>query len=168
MCSQFLSVDQFGSNRGTKTGLSHRCKKCNVISVIATTPEQKEALRERRRRHERKRRLRPEYVARHRELGRLRSQRKGPEIRLKAWKRNILTKYGLSHEEYLRILDDQGGRCAICKTDQFRDSRPVVDHCHKTGNVRGLLCHKCNAGIGMFGEEISYVACALQYLEKSK
>jgi hypothetical protein len=43
-----------------------------------------------------------------------------------------------------------------------------IDHCHITGKVRGLLCHKCNKGIGLLGDDPARVAAALNYLEGTK
>ena len=57
--------------------------------------------------------------------------------------------YGISSEEYEKILKDQKGRCAIC--GRFPSRRRLdVDHNHVTGEVRGLLCHRCNRGLGFF------------------
>ncbi|WEB38747.1 endonuclease VII domain-containing protein [Streptomyces yunnanensis] len=50
--------------------------------------------------------------------------------------------YGLLSGEYDKLLKEQGGSCSICK--QTRSGRLDVDHCHKTGQVRGLLCARCN------------------------
>ncbi|WP_327377689.1 endonuclease VII domain-containing protein [Streptomyces sp. NBC_01216] len=50
--------------------------------------------------------------------------------------------YGLGPGEYATLFQEQGGRCAICR--QTRQQRLSVDHCHKSGLVRGLLCRRCN------------------------
>lgn len=71
--------------------------------------------------------------------------------------------YGLSLGDWNRIRAEQSDRCAICreKTDQF-----VVDHDHKTEAVRGLLCLKCNTGLGMFKDSKAILFQASEYLEK--
>ena len=51
--------------------------------------------------------------------------------------------YGLSAEDYQRLFEAQGGKCAICR--ETRTSNLAVDHCHKTEAVRGLLCARCNS-----------------------
>lgn len=62
--------------------------------------------------------------------------------------------YGISAEEYDAIYKAQGGRCAICRRATGRARRLAVDHNHKTGEVRGLLCKPCNSyGIGMFARD---------------
>jgi hypothetical protein len=71
-------------------------------------------------------------------------------------------RYGTTLEWYRQRLDEQGGVCAICKGVSLK--RLGVDHNHQTGEVRGLLCVKCNAGIGNFNENPSLMYAAVQYL----
>lgn len=73
-------------------------------------------------------------------------------------------KYGLEPGEYDRILERQGGGCAICKQPCARERRLSVDHCHSTGRVRGLLCQNCNAAIGMFKDDTALLFRAIDYL----
>lgn len=62
--------------------------------------------------------------------------------------------YGISAEEYEALYKAQGGHCAICERSTGRTRRLAVDHNHKTGEVRGLLCKPCNSyGIGMFARD---------------
>jgi hypothetical protein len=73
--------------------------------------------------------------------------------------------YGLSREDVARLLDDQGGICAICPED-ISDSFHV-DHSHVSGEVRGLLCSNCNTGIGLLKDDPAVLRSAVEYLEKS-
>ena len=75
--------------------------------------------------------------------------------------------YGISQAEYEAMLAAQGGTCAICRTDEWpgKGNRPHVDHNHKTGRVRGLLCGNCNNGLGNFGEDPARLRAAADYLE---
>jgi hypothetical protein len=73
--------------------------------------------------------------------------------------------YGISPEQYKQMLHNQNGMCAICG---MTNEKLVIDHCHETGHVRGLLCHKCNSGIGMLGDDIEILKCAIWYLELTK
>lgn len=73
-------------------------------------------------------------------------------------------KYGLAPGEYDRILEQQGGGCAICKQPCARERRLSVDHCHSTGRVRGLLCQNCNAAIGMLKDDAALLFRAIDYL----
>lgn len=73
-------------------------------------------------------------------------------------------RYAMSPEQYQALFDLQGGRCAICS----RRRNLVIDHCHQTGNVRGLLCSACNTGIGNLGDTSAALMRAVCYLENSK
>jgi hypothetical protein len=75
-------------------------------------------------------------------------------------------KYGIRHSDYERMLAEQGGVCAICGTTAA-DSRKkylCVDHCHKTGRVRGLLCTKCNVAIGNADDSPERLRSMISYL----
>lgn len=78
--------------------------------------------------------------------------------------------YGITPEDYDRMLAEQGGCCAVCGSDKPggkppRDVRFHVDHCHVTGKARGLLCVSCNVHIGWLERKQAAVAA---YLEKHK
>lgn len=79
-------------------------------------------------------------------------------------------KYGLSIEEYKDKLVSQGHACKICGAKTAQESNPnrefAVDHCHITGKVRGLLCIKCNTGIGMFNDNTELLISAYNYLKE--
>jgi len=76
-------------------------------------------------------------------------------------------RYGISVEQYSSILIEQGGGCAICHASTNVLGRALyVDHDHKTGKVRGLLCHKCNTGLGSFRDSPALTRSATLYLEK--
>lgn len=76
--------------------------------------------------------------------------------------------YGISHEEFVALLTSQNGLCAICGTDEWpgKDNAPHVDHCHKTGGVRGILCGPCNNGLGYFRDDPERLRKAAEYLER--
>ena len=71
--------------------------------------------------------------------------------------------YGMSIQRYRNLLVEQGGKCAIC--EQLADAF-VVDHNHHTGRVRGLLCHRCNAGLGSFYDSSEMLERAVEYLRE--
>lgn len=81
-------------------------------------------------------------------------------------------KYGISHEDYERILAEQGGGCALCgvKPEELTMGKYRtylhVDHCHDTGQVRGLLCPDHNLLLGRFGDSPKMFRRILAYLEK--
>lgn len=76
-------------------------------------------------------------------------------------------KYGFSLEGYTELYSEQNGKCFICSTHKPSrgKDRLVVDHCHETGAVRGLLCHKCNRGIGFLCDDKYLLLNAFSYLE---
>lgn len=72
----------------------------------------------------------------------------------------------ISLEDYNRIFDAQNGCCAICGRHQSElDKRLSVDHDHETGEVRGLLCHGCNLGLGYFKDSPTRLSNASAYLQ---
>lgn len=88
---------------------------------------------------------------------------------LYAWQ--IKRKYGLAMDEYIAMLEIQGGGCSICGARQSQLWREVVrqplliDHDHETGKVRGLLCDHCNRGLGQFRDDPALLHKAAEYLE---
>lgn len=75
-------------------------------------------------------------------------------------------RYGISQKRYLELLTNQGGKCAICGTSVMTKKHPPVDHCHKTGKVREILCYRCNTGLGQFLDSPELLLKAHQYLVK--
>jgi len=70
--------------------------------------------------------------------------------------------YGITRGEHNTLLANQGGVCPVCQSipKQF-----VIDHDHETGDVRGLLCHRCNLGMGYFRDNAAALRSAAVYLE---
>ena len=87
-----------------------------------------------------------------------------PEARAKESLRQKLWVHGLTEAQYRDLQDQHGGRCAICSSDE-----PLrIDHDHKTGKVRGLLCHHCNVALGHFNDSVQLIEKAIEYLCKNK
>ena len=78
---------------------------------------------------------------------------------------DLKAKYGISLDDYTAMHERQQGCCDICGT---ADERLVVDHNHRTGRVRGLLCHLCNAMIGCAREDLDILISALAYLHAER
>lgn len=74
--------------------------------------------------------------------------------------------YGISPEEYERLFQSQGGRCAICRTDQPNGKGFHLDHDHATGAIRGILCSSCNNGLGRFRDDPAHLQAAIAYLAR--
>lgn len=79
--------------------------------------------------------------------------------------------HNLSSMEYEKMLEAQNNKCLICGTTESKTLlHPwlCVDHCHQTGKIRGLLCSKCNAGLGYFEDNTEFLQNAIEYLKKNK
>ena len=76
-----------------------------------------------------------------------------------------LYKYKTNPEEIEQRLLAQENRCAICKTNDWGKRGPQIDHCHKTKQIRGLLCLQCNVGLGSFRDSPIALIAAAKYLE---
>lgn len=87
---------------------------------------------------------------------------KNPDkVRLMEIKRD----YGLSAEEYLKMIESQNNKCKICSSGP-KGKRPlVIDHCHKTGKIRGLLCYRCNRAIVILDDK-EHMEKAIAYLSQ--
>lgn len=80
-------------------------------------------------------------------------------------RKTALKKYGITPEDYDEMYSKQEGKCAICKSHQLSLKKKLcVDHCHKTGKVRGLLCNNCNLGLGSFKDDKIILETAIKYL----
>lgn len=89
---------------------------------------------------------------------------KDPSYKEKAWETKLKQLYKISKEDYNKLLKKQNNVCAICEKTNKDNRRLAVDHCHETGKVRGLLCDRCNRGIGMFDEDPGIIHGACIYL----
>jgi hypothetical protein len=78
----------------------------------------------------------------------------------------ILYRYKISARQYNTILKRQESQCALCKSDSPRskNNRFVVDHCHSTGRIRGLLCLPCNTALGQLGDTPESLLAAISYI----
>lgn len=83
-----------------------------------------------------------------------------------------LRRFGINYKDYVRMLDEQNGGCAICGNCEStanvrgKTSLLAVDHNHETGKVRGLLCGKCNKAIGLLNDNPQLLQNSINYLTK--
>lgn len=137
-CAQTKPASEFHKDRKRIDGLSFYCKKCNHLADQAQKDRDPETYRARQAR--------------------------------RSYKWALRTKYGLTLAEYEAMADAQGGVCAICKRPQTAVSKTgavklmPVDHDHRTGKNRGLLCDPCNIGLGAFEDDIVRLSAAIDYL----
>jgi hypothetical protein len=96
------------------------------------------------------------------------------------WKRHpeycknedLVKRFGITYDNYMEIYKQQEGVCALCGFPEtaldHRTKRPrmlAVDHCHISGNIRGLLCTKCNTGLGNFLDSPDLLEKAIKYIK---
>jgi hypothetical protein len=93
-----------------------------------------------------------------------RSSEKGKQTSF-AWR--LKSTFGITVEEYQALFKAQGSVCAICDTDTPTGYNWHVDHCHTTGKVRGILCSKCNQGLGLFNDKEKVLERAASYLRQT-
>jgi hypothetical protein len=81
-------------------------------------------------------------------------------------KKESCARYGITTGDFDDLLKKQNGRCAICGNvfDHLKKRNVHIDHDHKTGVVRGLLCHHCNTGLGLFKENVDLLQSAQAYM----
>lgn len=86
--------------------------------------------------------------------------------------RQLKANFGITYRQYNNMFKKQNGTCAICKEAETAKTRfgqimsLSVDHCHKTGKVRGLLCNKCNPSLGGFRDREDLLLAAINYLKE--
>jgi hypothetical protein len=82
--------------------------------------------------------------------------------------RQYIKTYGITVDDYNRMFEEQGGKCKICGTEEPKsrgNKHFAVDHCHTTGQVRGLLCNVCNIAVGFYEKHSNKV---VEYLREFK
>lgn len=137
-----IAPTKFHRNSKSKTGLQSWCKRCcNVLR-------------------------RARYAAnRVEELLNVKKRRKANPLEWKS--QRLKYSFGISLEDYNNILKNQDNKCAICRISANKCPKGLyVDHCHKTGQIRGLLCNNCNTGIGMLQDSSELCDTASRYLSK--
>jgi hypothetical protein len=139
-CRQEKPLAEFEiDKRRMKDGRGSRCHACCVLRRKDWRKNNREKARDQARKHQKT------YNTNH------------PGRRLKH-------KYNLTLEEYEQLMEKHNRRCAICGKED-RGIRLCIDHDHKTGEIRGLLCRKCNLGLGYFMDNAEALTNAIKYLQ---
>ncbi len=135
-CGKFKNLDEFYKHKQMADGYLGKCKKCTKHDASAHRKANIEAVRA----YDRTRTKLP--------------HRRSYQLR----------KFGITSIEYDEILKRQNNVCAICNKISESGRRLAVDHDHDSGMVRGLLCGKCNRGIGLFDDNPETLEKAISYL----
>jgi len=139
-CHQLKPLTDFYKETRVKDGRMRRCKVCHGDATAKYRTKNPEVYRKASKKH---------------------WNSLSDTKRHSAW----LKRYGLTKEQYKIIFNKQKGLCFICKKQCASGQNLSVDHCHKTGKVRGLLCKKCNTALGMLEDNIQYFEAAILYLK---
>lgn len=143
MCGETRSLSAFHLKSNGLHGRDSRCRDCaneRRRQRYRSNPE---------RANEQSRKWRTENLERARAAGR------------RIW---LYQQYGLTTADYQHLLSQQDGVCAICARECPTGRNLAVDHDHATGHVRGLLCVRCNAGMGMLRDDPALLQGAITYL----
>jgi len=139
-CNLEKEIACFSINKTSKDGYHSKCKSCKNAVANAYYYNNKQLV-----------------------LNRVKQYREANVDKIKITQRiaHLKHKYDLSIDQYEQLLKDQNYSCAIC--DIKFENRPDVDHDHKTGKVRGLLCRRCNLVVGIF-EKYGFIEDLYTYL----
>ena len=156
-CGQVKPIDEFYRANGTRDGHRGSCRTCEQAQRREWyLAHRDEAIA-------RAKAWQQENSERH--LANQRARRQRPEVKARERAGHLRRKYGISAEEYQRLFEAQGGRCAICRRAPNPTISLHVDHDHETGAVRGLLCVRCNNGIALFDEDHEVLREIAAYLD---
>lgn len=154
-CGEEKAGEAFGVDRSTKDGLRASCKACLKQQGCHYYRGWTEERRAQAREYSRQWRI------------------NNPVAYKKAYIKSMRKrKYGVDEDTYQRMLEEQGHRCAICGHEEKLKSNGVdvdnlsVDHNHRTGAIRGLLCHNCNRALGLLADDPQRLAAAIVYLRQ--
>lgn len=157
-CKELKPCSQYNKYSTISRGYSYACKECTKLYT------HRQDVRERRLKY-------------HREYDKINWEKKKEyrkqhthEASERSKKHHFKVSYGLELEDYDRMLLDQNGKCAICGTSSpsGKYNRFYIDHCHRTGKVRGLLCNTCNFALGAFKDSVENLQNAIKYLINDK
>lgn len=152
-CKQFKLLNDYYKDNTRKCGVQHACKECQ--NKFKKSSEGQKIVKK--------------YNYSDKNKERRKAINKTEKGKLATKNSNLKKFYGITLNDYNEILFKQGNRCLICDTTNPGIKGSFhVDHCHKTGKIRGLLCQECNLGLGKFKDNVSFLQSAISYLEKHR
>lgn len=173
-CKQIKAFPEFNKSSAIRDGMQRTCRECQR----KYRETKKEHLRERQRQYQKThpevaRRAQRRYRERHRDKVLASARNHARRIRkeqpheqhLKDRNSALRRNYKIDTKTYNNMAAKQGGKCLICGQKENRYKYLCVDHNHKTGKIRGLLCNKCNAAIGLVNENTDTLIKMIEYLK---
>lgn len=156
-CDIDHSIEMFRNDRSRNSGYYPYCKSCEKLAKSKWYSENVDYVKSK----TKKRNIeKKEHVAAAKKRW---QQANKDKIRAIALKHS----FGITNEDYLQMLTSQHGKCAICTKTPEEGIFLCVDHDHKTGKIRGLLCHRCNKLLGFAQDSVETLNEAISYLRKS-
>lgn len=153
-CKLDKPLTAFHKGRGYKGGIKSECKRCDNDRLRRWRQDHRPQWKEQW--------TRANALRRQRQSGISYDPERRAERKMQARNAYLKRKYGITLDDFFRMHDEQRGRCAACG-----EERPlVVDHCHKTGAIRLLLCDRCNRTIAYAHEDPSYLRRLAIFLDK--
>lgn len=142
-CFNVKIHEDFGRNLEKSSGLRDKCKPCRNAQRVAN------------RKANRQKFLAYEHTERYKK-----------QQFIYTLKRN----YGITLDDFNLMLTTQNNKCRICNQEERHKNKKIlsVDHCHESGKVRGLLCHRCNVILGLIKENTNVLENAISYLKENK
>lgn len=157
-CGEYRDYSLYHRHPNGINGLASKCKACRCAY---SRKYRRDNLKKAKENNKKWKINNPEKVA----LIRKRQKKKAKE---KTHRYHIKREYGMSSEQYEYMLLEQGGVCAANGCHEImKHGRLSVDHCHKTGRIRGLLCSQCNTTLGRVGDSIEKLKGLISYLERA-
>jgi hypothetical protein len=161
-CKEHKPKTEFQKNLTRRDGLVNRCKKCSA-------EKNKKYLEDHPEKAEKRKAYYSEWAKENKEKKAAACKKYGiknrDKLRSYFWEWTLKKEYNLTPEKFYEMLDAQENRCCICGRDFNGEiKKPAVDHDHRTGVVRGLLCDLCNRGLGFFFDNTDYLSNAIDYL----
>jgi len=150
------AADNFARDRKRHDGRTVHCKSC-LRKIRAGRREYQSAY---------SKKWRKENPEKCRAYLKTKDAKKNARVRKKRY--ILKCRYGLTIEQWNDIFEEQKGICPICllHMDECVKKELHVDHCHKTGKVRGLLCSTCNKALGLFHDDFEMLERAIVYLKR--
>jgi len=169
-CKERKSFSEFNKDRSTKDGLKYYCRECGKKYEQIHRIEILERQRKYYQTHKikiakRHKKYNQAHKAERIEWSKKYYQKTGNKYVDR--EQYLKSRYGLTLEDYDQMIEDQDGVCAICGRINNDGRRLYVDHNHKTGKIRALLCHHCNSKLGVLEDEV-FFNNAKKYLQKYK
>jgi len=143
---------EFGIKSSEKDGLNYYCRKCMEIKRKNYENKNPNSVKK----------INKNYYQKHKQniLKNKKEYRTNNPEKCKEWV--LKERYNISLKDYNKLLKNQNNKCKIC----LKKNKLVVDHDHKTGKVRGLLCNHCNTGIGFLKENLNILKNSIKYLQQ--